>query len=118
MATDFPLQRRQDSKYFSLGQTDVAIVGSMEGGYDVTRPRTTRKPRKLITTGFTDITEAERVVLEQFYEQVGKYGEINYTHPVTGQELLVRITDWPEAKYVGVGGLHVYDMPNIKLKEV
>jgi hypothetical protein len=114
----FPMQVRQDSKYFKVNQEDVTIVGSMEGGYDVTRPRTTRVPRLTLTTGFTDISAAEMAVLETFYKLVGKYGSVEYTHPVTLVELVVRIVEWPEQSYVGVGGAHFYDFAQIKFKEV
>lgn len=114
----FPMQDKQDSKYFDFMQEDVAIVGSMEGGYDITRPRTTRKPRRIFTTGFTHITELRRHILESFYNEHGKYKSFLWTNPVSLEEMTVRIVEWPKAKYVGIGGYHVWDWSGIKLKEV
>ncbi len=118
MATEFPLQSEQDSKYFSIGQEDVAVKGSLEGGYEHARPRTTRKPRKTFTTGFTKLTEAQRVQLESFFDAVGGYGDIDWSNPVTGEALVVRIQTWPTFQYVGAGGYHLYNHAKIVLKEV
>lgn len=118
MATLFPSQSKQDAKYFATSQEDVAIIGSMEGGYDTARPRTTRKPRKMWVTGFTEITNAQKIALDAFYDTVGKYGLVTWTHPVSGVVYTVRITEWPEAKYAGHGPYVAWDYAPIKLKEV
>ena len=113
----FPLQGRQDSKFFSISQTDVAIVGKLEGGYEKTRPRTTRKPRRIFKTGFTHLTQVEQETLQAFYETVGKFEIFQWSHPLTNEVIECRITDWPAAKYAGVGGYHVFDWAGITIKE-
>lgn len=114
----FPLQSRQDSSHFSTGREDVAVVGSLEGGYDHVRPRTTRTARATYTIGFTDLTQDEKNQLVFFFASHGKFTNIEYTEPTTEEVLTVRITDWPDFKYTGIGGQHFYNLHGVKLKQV
>lgn len=117
MPTLFPLQSKQDSRFFTTEIDDIAIVGSMEGGYETTRPRTTRRPRKSFTTGFTEISDADKLALDAFYDTVGKFGLITWTHPLSGVVYSVRVKEWPEARYVGHGSYVAWDYGQIKIKE-
>lgn len=137
MATPFPFQwmlvdgslkTKEDSSQFSIAYENVAIVGKMEGGFDLARPRTTRKARRIITTGFTDLAQVEYdpnnaalqtlSVLSTFYETVGQFGSVTYINPIDESTMTVRIVSWPEFEYVGIGGNHRWNLRPIKMKEV
>lgn len=118
MPVNFPLANRQDSSFFSIAQEDVTVTGSLEGGYETTRPRTTRAPRKSFTTGFTEILHADVQTLQAFYDTVGKHSTVNYTHPITSVVTVCRIKDWPAAEYTGAGNRNTFNFGPITLKEV
>lgn len=119
-ATNFPteLAGRQDSQYFSVVREDSSIKFESEGGYTTTRPRTTRVARRLYTTGFTDISQAEFDILETFIQQVNTFTEFNWTDPTTQESIEVRFTKPPAMKYKGFGGNNRYNVQAIELKEV
>lgn len=116
---NFPseLAARQDSKYFKVSLADKTIRGSMEGGYEHTRPRYTRKHRRTFSTGFTDISQEELDALLAFYDLVGGYKVFNWKNPANGEVYAVRFDQPPEATYTGIGGNHRYDVTNINLSE-
>jgi hypothetical protein len=116
--TDFALASRQDSKFFKIERDDNTVKGEVEGGYTTTRPRSTRAPRTIISTGFTTITQAEMETLQAFYDTVGKHSMFNYTNPVTSIIMVCRIEEWPHADYTGAGYNPLYNLGPIKLKEV
>jgi len=67
----FPtLSRGQDSSLYSVELEDVSAATPMEGGYVVSRAKHTRAPRKTFTSGFTDITEADKALLDAFWTTV------------------------------------------------
>ena len=116
---DFPaaLAARQDSAHFKVEREDKTIRGSMEGGYEHTRPRHTRRNRRIFTTGFTDISQAEFEALEDFYDQVGGHTNFNWVNPTNGENFVVRFEKPIAGKYIGAGGNHRYEVINVRLKE-
>ncbi|HEV7284692.1 MAG TPA: hypothetical protein VGN75_07525 [Kaistia sp.] len=119
--TDFPasLAARQDQSFYSEKPEEKEIKVSTEGGYDVTRPRTTRRPRMTFTTGFTDISHADKLALEDFYNQVRTSAFFAWPRPTDGVPVPVRFMEAPEFKYLHhAGGGHRWTVPSIKLKEV
>lgn len=116
---DFPpsMAGRQDSKFYSMTREDKAITTQTEGGYVLSRPRTTRSARRIFGTGFTDISQAEYETLEVFFEEVGTFTEFDWTDPTTDEVIEVRIIKPPIAKYKGIGGNHRYDITGIELRE-
>lgn len=109
----------EDSKYMEEKPNDPAIRKEMEGGFVVSRPRFTRAPTTVITTGFTDISNADKVRLMNFYASMGGgSASFSYTHPVSNDLLTVRFAEAPAPKYAGMGGNHRWDVPNIKLETV
>lgn len=76
----------QDSAHFSDEQEDPAIKSEMEGAYVVTRARHTRAPRRTFTTGFTEISNANKQALQAFYAQVrGGSVIFDYVDPVSAK---------------------------------
>lgn len=114
----FPLQSKQDSAYLAVEREDNTIVGSLEGGYEHTRPRTTKAPRTTFSTGFTRIVEADHDTLQAFYDQVGKHSVFDWTHPTKATTHVCRIVEWPQAQNSGAGSNLRFNLGPIRIKEV
>ena len=107
----------QVPKYFGIEYEDNATKSKTEGGYVLSRPKFSRRPRRTVTTGFEEITQADFDAWESFYRAHGTYKIFTYVLPTTGEEVLVRFAEPPKPKYVGIGGIHRWNIPNIKMEE-
>jgi hypothetical protein len=88
-----PLGNLMDSSKFQQEKENPALASKMDGGYVVTRPRHTRRPRRTFTVGFTDLTDAQRAALDQHFDDMHGGSQIfNFIHPVSGETILVRFT--------------------------
>lgn len=114
----FPtLSKPQDSKYFTESQEDPVMRSPVEGGYEFSRPRYTRAPRKMFTTGFTEISDADKTLLQTSWDvHRGGSDVVTWTHPVDGA-MSVRYEGAFSFRYVGIGGFHKWDV-KISLKQV
>jgi hypothetical protein len=109
----------EDSSKFSETPVDPAIRGEFEGGFISTRPRFTRPDLEVITTGFTDISDADWRRLRDFYRAArGGSSSFYYIHPVTDELLTVRFLKPLKASYVGMGGNHRWDIGDLELEIV
>tara|TARA_R100001086_G_scaffold249921_1_gene191836 strand:- start:1295 stop:1663 length:369 start_codon:yes stop_codon:yes gene_type:complete len=120
---DFPILSKDfDATSFSeKSENPVVTGGETEGGYQYTRPRFTRRPRKTFTFAYSDISEAERLILQNFWDaRLGGSGAFNWVHPVTGVTHNVRFGDQMELTFtrIGFGTNHRWDSSEIILKEV
>lgn len=116
---NFPtLTKKQDSRFYAVQQEDVTVKSEQEGGYVLTRPRHTRTPRKTFSTGYTDISNADKLTLESFFNTVGGHTEFVWQDPVELTNVTVRFGAPMEFKYSGVGGNHRWDIAKIELEEV
>jgi hypothetical protein len=114
-----PAGVKEDSKYFSVGKNDSTVESKTEGGYRYTRPRSARRPRKIIKTGFSNLNQAQETAVQEFFDKVGKHTMFTYLIPTTGQAITVRFTgEPPTSKYMGVGGTHRFDITDIEMTEV
>lgn len=117
--TSLGFTAKEDSKYFTETQTDPTIRGEYEGGFVVTRPRFTRVPPRVITTGFSDLTDTQKQLLFTYYENMrGGAISFTYNHPVTNAAMTVRFREPFTAKYVGVGTTYRWDVADIKLEQI
>ncbi len=119
---DFPpagMFENEDSQYFTVKNRDNTVSSEMEDGYEVTRPRSTRRPGRLFTTGFTDIGSADKDLLESFWEDVAAANANMFTwaDPTKGVEIMVRFKGTMDFKYTGTGGTHMWTV-QLELKEV
>lgn len=118
----FPLANKQDSsKFKEQAAEDPTIAAPMEGGYVITRPRYTRRPRYNFTTGFTDLSETEKNTFQNFYNaQRGGAASFSYTHPTSGVVYTVRFKkdSMPNFDYAGFGSTYRWNIDNIVLEEV
>jgi phage-related protein len=115
---DFPLASLQDSAKFGYVQEDVGIRSEMEGGYVLTRPRHTRRPRRTYKTGFTDLSDADKQTLSDFVDAHGTYLAFNYELPTTSTLVNVRFQKVPTYAYHGFGTNLRWDITDIILEEV
>lgn len=107
----FPTDPAQDAKYYEMELEDPALRTQMEGGYVVTRPKHTRKPRRTFKSGCTAITTDQRKVLEGFYDAVrGGSAIFDWADPVTGEVFQVRFKEKITFKYTGVGISQLWDV--------
>ncbi len=111
----------EDSSKFSCTPIDPSLSYETEGGLAISRRRFTRDPGYIITTGFTRIPNSDKLLLDTYYQSVsgGSY-QFNYTHPVDGTTLVVRFESGKvyKTKYVGLGGIHYWDIDEITLRTV
>jgi hypothetical protein len=121
---DFPtLSTQQDQKFYDEVPEDTGMKAETDGGYEITRPRHTRRGRLSFSTGFTNISDADKAALLSFYNSVGTFNMFNWTRPTGGAAIVVRFVKPPKFKYshaVNTGGVvsHRWDTDTIELKEV
>ncbi|EOB4971270.1 hypothetical protein KW516_19070 [Vibrio fluvialis] len=118
MALFPPAGIKEDSSNFSMEHEDKGLSSETDGGYVYSRPRHGRLPRRKITTGFTDISDADKIQIEKFAEKYGTYLMFSYTIPDTSETINVRFKTLPKYNYAGVGGTHRYNVTDIELLEV
>ena len=109
----FPtLSTGADSKYYSLEVEDLSIQSPMDGGYIVSRARTTRAPRITFTTGYTQLSNADMQAIQSFYASVcGGSVIFNWLDPVTRNVYQVRFMDKKlNFKYTGMGYNQMWDV--------
>lgn len=109
----------EDSKHFTESSADPVKRHEMDGGYTVTRPRYTRLPRKTWTTGFTDLTTAQKDSFLTFWEsKKGGSDSFTYENPADGQTYTVRFKGAAKIKYTGMGPLRRWEITGITLEQV
>ncbi len=118
---DFPpagMIEGEDSRHFSVEHRDNTVTSETEDGYEITRPRSTRAPGRTFETGFTEISSADKTLLESFWQSVrGNADLFTWVDPTTGQEITVRFKGTMKFQYVGIGGVHSWNA-KVQLQEV
>lgn len=105
-----PSGKSQDSSKYAVSKKDPAMRAEIEGGYVVTRARTTRKPTRLFKTGFTNITSADKQVLDDFYDTVrGGSVIFTWTDPESLVSYSVRFKGEFGFKFAGRGAARFWD---------
>lgn len=125
----------QDRRYYSVEHENNTERTKFEGGYVASRPKFPRNPvRRTWRTGFTDMSPADRAILEGFWNTVAG-GSVVFqwldVHAWEGAKYLVPGTDAaPYRFYVrfameklkfetkGYGPNLRYDCPELILEEV
>lgn len=83
---------------------DTTHRTSLEGGYVATRPKHTRAPRRMWKQGYRDLHPADKVVLDDFFDEVTGAQIFTWVNPENGLTYYVRFKaagfSWT---YVGVG---------------
>lgn len=115
--TDAGFTAKEDSGYYGIEFEDNTMRSDSDGGYEVTRPRFTRKPRKTFTTGFTELSQANYDLLVEFWEKYQGSLKFTWTDPTDLRAYTVRIEKPPTVTYAGVGPTRMYNV-EVKLKQV
>jgi hypothetical protein len=114
-----PYSEEIDSSKFSQEKENPAMGSKMDGGYVVTRPRHTRRPRRTFSAGFTDMRADKQPVFDAFFDSThGGAVIFLFVHPVTGEQIPVRFTTdttlpWT---YTGMGKTALWNV-TFKLQE-
>lgn len=116
------LEKHDSKKFKETVKEDPTISFEAEGGWAMTRPRYTRKPPRLFTLGFTDMSDAEKESIAALYETSRGSANIiaGWHHPVSGLEVAVRFKKGsvPKYAYKGMNGNHRWDISDVVLEEL
>lgn len=115
----FPtLASKPDSAGAKRSAEDPSMSVEMEGGYTYTRARFTRTPRKKWSMKYTFISDADRVLLENFWNTVrGGSESFFWFDPLDNTQYVVRFKKEINFTYKGRGGNHRWDV-DFDLEEV
>jgi hypothetical protein len=115
----FPtLSTGQNSALYGVELEDQSMKTPTDGGYVISRPKHTRKPRRSFKTGFTKLRVEDRELLEDFYESVrGGSVIFDWTDPSTKKVHQVRFEGTLSFKYSGAGRLQFWNV-EFALQEV
>lgn len=125
----FPtLSQKEDQQYFGRTSDDPSIRAPVEGGYEISRPRYTRAPRRVWKTGFSLLNEDDLAALDAFWTTVqGCSAAFHYTLPTTSETVLVKFNKpfnaapmvWQKANAAkGLANSLLYQITDMELKEV
>jgi len=106
-----PSGQLPDSAKFEISSKSNVVRKEMEGGYVVTRRRTTRKPRLNFKVGYTAIPGADRDAIHAFWDSMGGQAKIfEWVSRQDGLTYLVRFKDEEITyRYVGKGETQLWD---------
>lgn len=106
-----------DSKSYSIEREDPAMRQAVDGGYDITRARHTRRPRRTYVAVYRNLNQADKTAIEDFWDDVGGGSAIfNWTNPENGTTYQVRFPEAFQLSYTGAGPTKRWDC-SIKFKE-
>jgi hypothetical protein len=117
--TTLPHNDLLDSSKFQPEKENPAMASKMDGGYVVTRPKHTRKPRRTFTCGFTDFTDAQRADVDAHFDAMHGGSAIFYLiHPISKETIYVRYTTDTTMQWTNAGkGLNPLWSVTFKLQE-
>ena len=105
-----PSATKPDSSKYSMSIEDTAISDETEGGYTITRPRHTRKPRRSWVIGYSFIGAADKAAIEAFYDTcLGASRIFNWTDPESLTLYQVRFKGNLQFSYMGRGATRRWD---------
>lgn len=114
----FPTMSRGESpSLYKESEEDVAIKSETSGGYELTRPRFTRAPRREFQTGWLSIPQADRNLWDTFYKTVRTYSAFTWLNQLSGEIVQVRCSEPPTIDYVGIGKNKMWNI-TVKMREV
>lgn len=108
----------EDSSLFKESIEDQSKSVASDNGYVYTRPRYTRRARRIFTTGFTEIDQDQKQELDEFYfARMGGAEPFSYEHPVSKEMLTCKFDGGLDYSYVGHGDNYRWSI-ELQLKEV
>lgn len=119
---DVMWNRLDSEKYSEAHLEDPSIDSQTEGGWRVSRPRYTRRPPRIFKLGFTDISDAEKNIIQGLFNDARGASEIisGWTNPISNEVLNVRFKrqSVPQYRYRGHGNNHRWDVSGVEFEEV
>lgn len=119
---DFPTNINYlDAASFEESYEDVALPpANMEGGYQVTRPRFTRSPRRTFSWQYVEMRDADKLVLVDFWKLVkGRSNSFSWIHPVSDEVITCRFGEMKmNFKRIGFGPLNLWESDTVVITEV
>lgn len=111
---------QEDSQYFQTQRISGAQTHETEGGIFIVRRKFTRNPGSFIITGYTEISDSDKKLFDQFYQNNAAHGaaQVKYVHPLTGDTLMVYFSESTPytADYKGWASNRVWSLTDIKLR--
>tara|TARA_B100002049_G_scaffold227985_1_gene202132 strand:+ start:303 stop:659 length:357 start_codon:yes stop_codon:yes gene_type:complete len=108
----------EDASAFTEDTTDKTKEKKTEAGYRITRPKFTRAPRLIFTSGYQKLTNEDKATLQAFYREHGGYKAFEYVHPVDGTVHSVRFIGTLKFQYMGIGEWQRWALPSFTMEEV
>lgn len=119
---NFPAIQYLDAATFMEESENPSIEpAKMEGGYVITRPRFTRRPRRSFSFNFTLMNDVNKTTLFNFWNTVrGGSNAFTWTHPQTGEAINVRFSPQTTMRFkrIGFGANSFWQTETITLVEV
>ena len=110
---------KPDTAKMSLGVTNPAFSVETDAGVVFTRKRFTMPPKRQFSIGFTNISEADKELLYDFWDEYrGSSSPFTYTDWMTGVQYTVRFNSVPVFRYQGRGAYRRWDVDGIVLEQV
>jgi hypothetical protein len=105
-----PSGTKLTSEGFSIEREDPSMQTELEGGYVFSRRKHTRTPRSSYNCMVRELTEADRLAMDSFWDTVGGGSVIfDWTHPTTLAVVAVRFKGPITYTYTGWGPLQRWD---------
>jgi hypothetical protein len=108
---------KEDAAYYKVGLGDSTMRSDTDGGYEFARKRFTKAPRSTFSTGFTEMVEADFIILKDFWTQYQGSKAFTWYNKAESANYLVRFSSSPKITYSGVGSRPLYNI-EVELKEV
>lgn len=96
---------------------DDTLRFQTDGGYEITRPSSSRRPRREFSFQLTEVPQLAKEVLDRFYEDVRCSQHFALRNPDTGEVLICRFSVPIEKSYRGIGKTKLWTI-TVKVKEV
>jgi len=97
--------------------TDDTLRFQADGGYEITRRASTRRPRREFTFRLTEVPQSTKNVMDNFYELVRCSTHFSMINPDTNQQVICRFSVPIEKIYKGIGATKLWTII-LKVKEV
>lgn len=98
----FPVLSISPSYDFDDEPIDSSIVSQSEANYKQARPRVTRPQRKFSKITYPVLLAAEKLILQNFDQQVGSWTPFYWPHPLTGVIYVVIFSKASRPKFTAI----------------
>lgn len=111
------LSQGESPSLFDRTQEENVTKAEMDGGYLFKRRRYTRRPRYMFKTGFIGINNADKEILEQFWDDHQMDTTFNYYDYIHGETRTVSFAKPVSFMYEGVGQTKLWNV-KIEMEEI